>query len=242
MKHFYRRNIACSDSAYLALKRMGLSDKSVVVKNGIELDLIRAARNEDNSEMRLKLGIPADKVVCVNIGRMQSESTGFQKAQDIILSALGEGKLAGKYHIVFLGDGSGSRILKEQSASLGIENSVSFKGVVSNVMDYVACADVMVMPSRWEGLPIAAIEAACSGIPMLLSNIESFDAFDTKSVVKCDACSVDSLIAAMKDVLVELDDLKREASKASAEYRERFSIRNVAAKHLELYRDVLMSS
>ena len=46
---------------------------------------------------------------------------------------------------------------------LGIKSDVFFLGVKENVQDYLSAADCYIMPSLYEGLPVAAVEAQCSG-------------------------------------------------------------------------------
>ena len=58
---------------------------------------------------------------------------------------------------------------KEKARRLGIDNDVLFLGVRKNVEDYLSAADCYVMPSLYEGLPVAAIEAQCSGLPSIMS-------------------------------------------------------------------------
>ena len=53
-------------------------------------------------------------------------------------------------------------------------------GIVPDTRDFYAGADLVVMLSRVEGLSIAAIEAACVGIPLILSDIEPFKLFSGK--------------------------------------------------------------
>ena len=142
MNRFYDRNIACSVSSYHALQEMGLSDKSIVVKNGIDIGSTRTIDAVEKSKIRSTIGVREDRVMCLNIGRMELEETGFQKAQDLMLIALAESGLADVCHMVFLGCGSGRDTLQEQALKLGVSASVSFEGVVSNVPEYVASADI----------------------------------------------------------------------------------------------------
>ena len=52
---------------------------------------------------------------------------------------------------------------------LGIKSDVFFLGVKENVQDYLSAADCYIMPSLYEGLPVAAVEAQCSGLPCVMS-------------------------------------------------------------------------
>ena len=52
---------------------------------------------------------------------------------------------------------------------MGVYTDILFLGVKKNVEDYLSAADCYVMPSLYEGLPVAAIEAQCSGLPSIMS-------------------------------------------------------------------------
>ena len=52
---------------------------------------------------------------------------------------------------------------------MNISEDVYFLGVKKNVEDYLCAADCYIMPSLYEGLPVAAVEAECNGLPCVMS-------------------------------------------------------------------------
>ena len=70
-------------------------------------------------------------------------------------------------HLTILGDGPQAGSLIAQAEHLGIHDRVSFPGYVSNPWLYYAGADAFVVPSHWEGLPNAALEALVCGVPVI---------------------------------------------------------------------------
>ena len=66
-----------------------------------------------------------------------------------------------------LGDGPNAADLVRQAKQLGIEGQVKLIGFVENPWDYFAASDAFLLPSRWEGMPNAALEALALGVPVI---------------------------------------------------------------------------
>jgi len=101
-----------------------------------------------------------------------------------------------------------------------------------------AAADVLVMPSRWEGLPIVALEAMRAGLPVIATRVggipEAVEDGVTGRLIDVDA---PSQLAA---VLISLDaaTLRRMSDNARRRYLESFQIQRVAHQLDELYREL----
>ncbi len=236
---FYVKNIACSNASLTPLIESGLKDKTVLIENGIDVSCCQHLNSADKDLLRLKLGLPKNKIILLHIGSMHGEIATSPKAHDIILKALSLYKNNNNYDVIFLGGGDNLNNLKHLASNLELENIVSFKGIVPNVQDYLNCADIFILPSRWEGLPISAIEAACSGLPMILSDIAPFTEFESKSVTKCDVDSPESLANSINLMVSNLDDFKNHALNALDKNKSKYSIKSVAEKHIALYQSLL---
>jgi glycosyltransferase involved in cell wall biosynthesis len=73
--------------------------------------------------------------------------------------------------IIVVGDGPLMPELKAQAGELGIGQSVSFLGYSGDLVSIYSALDVFVLPSRYEGFPIALLEAMAMGIPVVATNI-----------------------------------------------------------------------
>ncbi len=82
--------------------------------------------------------------------------------------------------LLIAGTGELEIALKEQCKKLNLEKNVCFLGEVS-VEDYYQAADAMLMPSLFEGVPLAAIEAQIAGLPVFLSSNINPDVMFTPS-------------------------------------------------------------
>jgi len=70
-------------------------------------------------------------------------------------------------HLTILGEGPEYNNLINMVKNLDLESKVDFKGYIENPNGFVAAADYFILPSRWEGLPNAALEALVLGTPVI---------------------------------------------------------------------------
>jgi len=163
------RSIACSEAARQA--NFGqIKGSLVTIRNGVRFDWPVRTRARSEAAKR-SLGLEADRTHFLCIGRMDGPSlASSQKGHDLLLEAWRRSSLGARgarLHLV--GNGPLRFLLERSSADLA---GVSFHGVRPDVPDWLTAADCLVMPSRWEGMPIAGIEAAGTGIACILSDIE----------------------------------------------------------------------
>jgi glycosyltransferase involved in cell wall biosynthesis len=133
-----------------------------VIPNGVNLKAFPPASDEDRARAKAMLGLePHPVVVCV--GRLQRA-----KGQDVLLSAWGHvlSDLP-TAQLALVGDGPDRGELE----SLEVPR-VSFVGHRDDVPLWLAAADVVVVPSRWEaGGPIAAREAMARGRAVVATRV-----------------------------------------------------------------------
>ena len=94
-----------------------------------------------------------------------------QKGFDLLLKAFA--RIQAKYpewQITILGEGPMRSELEALRAQLKLTDRVHFPGLVSNVRDYLDQADLFVMPSRFEGFPMALCEAMACGLPVIAAD------------------------------------------------------------------------
>ena len=157
--------LACSESAAKHLYGKAYKNAQVIY-NGIETDHFRFSCDFRNS-IRNELGIPEDGRVLICVGRLVDvKNIGFAIR---VLSACQ--KAVGGRHICLLliGDGNERNSLEEYVKEKNIEN-VLFLGEKSNVKPYLDAADILLMPSLFEGFPVSAVEAQANGLKCILSD------------------------------------------------------------------------
>ncbi|MGW5425051.1 glycosyltransferase [Streptomyces sp. NPDC003943] len=169
-------------------------------------------------------------VVCV--GRLCR-----QKGQDVLLGAW-PGVLAAvpDARLVFVGDGPDAERLRA-----GAGASVRFVGAVADTASWYRAADVVVLPSRWEGMALAPLEAMASGRPVLVTDVDGArESLPPGHEAQCLVPPEDpaALAAALRRLLGR-PGLRHSLGREAREHvLSRFDVRRTGAAVAELYREL----
>lgn len=137
---------------------------SVVIRNGVDLKRWPMATAADRRQARLELDLPANAPIAVTVGRLAP-----QKGQDVLLKAWPRVLSAVPGAQLYLvGDGPDRDALRAAAARL---SGVHVVGSRNDVGLWLAASDVVVMPSRWEGLALTALEAAATGRSLVATDV-----------------------------------------------------------------------
>jgi glycosyltransferase involved in cell wall biosynthesis len=120
------------------------------------------------AEARSALGLPPDGLILGQIGRLS-----HQKNQSFSLDLLQQMPDAA---LVLLGIGPDEADLRSQIAAAGLLDRVRFIASIAHerIGLFYSAVDLVLFPSRYEGLSLAAIEAFHAGVPSLCADIPSF--------------------------------------------------------------------
>jgi glycosyltransferase involved in cell wall biosynthesis len=154
--------------------------------------------NPFNIEFGASLAWPANpngEVLFACVGRLHPPSKG----QDILLEAFAAQDWADRnWHLTFFGEGGMKESLERLVKRLGLGNRITFGGHAS-VEDIWASNHVLVLPSRYEGLPLVIVEAMLCGRPVVATNVAGAEVIEDDVVgFLADAPTVGSVAKALE--------------------------------------------
>jgi glycosyltransferase involved in cell wall biosynthesis len=166
--------VVSSSAMQLALENLGVSTSIQIIPNGVDLQRFQPVSNAKKAELRQKLALNPDWDIILAIGPIIP-----RKGTDALVEAFVS--LCRDYpnaHLILVGprhdlarDGLTNfhNNLQQMISAAGAEERVTFTGPVSNVQDYLQAADLLVFPSRREGMPNVVPEAMACGLPIIMT-------------------------------------------------------------------------
>lgn len=133
--------------------------------HGIGINTSRLNPSAKQFSIREELGLKQTDFIVLSIGELNEN-----KNQKVIIQALAQLNDS-SIHYILCGKGAKQEYLHNLASESNIEKNVHFLGYRNDVVDICSQADVFVMPSRREGLPVASLEAMYCGLPLITSNI-----------------------------------------------------------------------
>ena len=137
--------------------------------------------------------------------------------------------------MLLIGEGELLDQVKLKVKQLNIEDKVIFLGKQNDTSKYYQAMDVFCLPSRYEGLPVVAVEAQCSGLPCLFSTYVSKE---SKILDSTEFLSYDDTLDKWSQTMSELANNQR-VDGAEQVRKSNFDMKD-EAKKLELYYQKLL--
>lgn len=187
--------------------------------NAIPLRLGEVKRNRN--QVLNKLGLPGDKIYIVTAGSLTP-----QKGQKYLIDAVYEMKQRGVagFEVLIFGKGILKDELSSQIQNLNLAREIKFMGIAL-IEEIMAIADIFTLPSLWEGLSIALLEAMDARCPIVATKVSgTTEALkDEESALLVEPGDANHLAEALKRVLNDRNLREKLAEKAKIEV-DRFSI------------------
>lgn len=170
-----------------------------------------------------------------SIGRLDA-----MKAHDILLRALAQVE---NVQAVILGEGDQRAYLEQLAIDLGICNRVQLPGWVDHPRSYLAKFDVVAMPSRSEGFPLAMVEAMLAEKPVIATRVGSMPEaiVSDETGLLIEKNDIDGLAKALKQLRDQPELRTKLGQKARQAAVENLTAEAMTAKYLSLWKAVLLT-
>ncbi|MFV2066628.1 MAG: glycosyltransferase [Pirellulales bacterium] len=113
-------------------------------------------------------GVPAGDLAVLYVGRLDRQ----KRAAWLLQSAADFLRRLPRCHLLLLGRGDEERKLRRRVRQMEARDRVHFLGWRDDVPEIVAAADLLVLPSAWEGMPRVVLEAMASAKPVVATDVE----------------------------------------------------------------------
>ena len=212
-----------------------IGSKVTVICNGIDT---RKYENVVDIELvRSQLGLDLEKYLIVVVATLK-EQKGHRYLVEALASVVPQNP---QVHAIFIGNGPLRTELESQAKERELDKHIHFLGNRQDVPELLAASDLFVLPSLWEGLPMALLEAMATGLPVIATKVSG-----TVQVVIPDESGIlvppGDVEELAQSIGFLLHDPKRARSMGQAARQrvvKNFSAQKQAAEHLALYHRLL---
>ena len=120
---------------------------------------------------RKELGVSESVKLCVFIGNLVE-----QKNPMFLIDIWKDFEKDSNYQLLIIGEGVLKEQIEKKIQSAGLENKIKLMGIRNDIEKIMQAADILLMPSKWEGLPMVLIEAQTTGLKCLVSDVVTDEA------------------------------------------------------------------
>lgn len=216
-------------------ERIGKPGQMVTIYSGIDLTAFRQI--SDSTSIRKSLGLEADDVVVGEVAKLwegKGHAVLFQAATEIL------GRCT-KLKLLLIGEGALRPSLEALAAQLGISGQVVFTGFREDVPQLTQLLDIAVLPSFFEGMGRAVIEAQAAGKPVVGSRVGGIPDLiqDGKTGLLVPAGDVKALADAIEQLYHDPELRKRLGDAAKLAAGSRFDATTMNQQIIQVYQELL---
>jgi len=228
--------VTVSDSVkeHLIHKANILPGKITTIYNGVSPNG-KKSRGECSASGHFGLG-PHDRVV-LSVGRLHR-----QKGYDCLIRATATVKReVSTVKVLIVGEGEGENDLKNLVKSLDLSKEVIFTGLCLDVGKLYNFTSLFVLPSLWEGMPNAVLEAMAAAKPVVATRVGGVPELvvDGETGILVPPENPEALARAIADLLQNREQANRMGSAGRIRVQEHFSLTEMVAKTDRLYQKLL---
>ena len=219
---------------YIIDKSKISAEKISVIYNGVN---IKSQDNSYEQNPKMPFKIKDKDRILMTVGRLHK-----QKGHCYLIQAVSKvRKEFPKVKLLVTGEGEEENNLKKLVKSLDLMNEVIFAGLSSDIERILPMAELFILPSLWEGLPNALLEAMAAGKPVVATKVGGIPEIvvhgETGMLIP--PRDTDALAAAIIDLLQNRLKAKDMGEAGRIRAGKRFSIYKMIEKTENLYQELL---
>lgn len=136
---------------------------------------------------------------------------------------------------VLIGDGETKSLVEERVKELKLEDKVEFTGNISNIPQRLANADIFVLPSQYEGLPLTILEAMAAGLPIIATRVGGIPDVVKENGILVEVGDIEGLTGAM--IRLARDKILREKMGAISRLEaQKYDLTEICTQYEQLYK------
>ena len=202
---------------------------------GKKVNTIANAVTLDKFEGYVRIRAPKDHINIAMVGRLTAAKDYLNMLQALTLL---DKKVKSQISVLIAGEGESScrNELLSYIEKHNLKNTVSLVGVTNNIPQFLYNADLFIMSSAWEGLPIALTEAAISGLPCIVTNVGGCSEVIARSSngIVVEPHDPQAIADTITKVVIDRSVIE-EFSRNALDNAEQYSIEKAADLHISLY-------
>lgn len=211
-----RHHVAVSESvrSFLIEQRIATASNSSVIYNGVDVERFSAAEPVEYD---------APGPVVLFVGRLTPQK-GIETLFAAWSTVVGE---ITDSRLVIAGSGPLEPRVREETESANVD----FIGFQEDIAGWYARADVVVLPSQWEGLPNVLLESLAAGTPCVVANVEGVtEVFGDDLATVVDPCDDETLAARLISVISDLATASNRARSTQTSIAKRFTWKQTSSQ------------
>jgi glycosyltransferase involved in cell wall biosynthesis len=211
------------------------AERIVVIRSAVDVDSIPTT--PDCCAFREEFDIDDDDFVIAVVGQLIPRK-GHRFLFDVVPNLR---DLHPKLRIIIFGTGAAEAQLRALAKQLNLGGTVRFAGFRDDLDSYLACFNLLVHPAIEEGLGIAMLKAAAASVPVVAFDIAGSQeaVVHGRTGVLVPVADVRVLQKAISTMIEEPQMCREFGAAGRKRMQDEFSLQNMVASHVELYRSVL---
>jgi len=166
LDRFTYATVACASSQRAVLEGEGVAAGKIVhIPNGVPVEELRRAAAAGGGRAALGLPEAVPLVIQVGLFRPEKNQAGALEALRATRERVPEARL------VFVGDGVTRAEVEARATAIGAREWALFLGLRSDVAALMSVADLMLLPSSSDAMPMTVLEAMALGVPVLATDV-----------------------------------------------------------------------